>query len=79
MFFLQKEIKKDKKKVVGFEGGGGGCTVGYLSLWPNWKGKKKQKQKTKKKTKKKRTAITRVKYLTCVVMYCKSNVYIDIL
>ena len=32
MFFLQKDISKDKQKLVGFEGGGGGGGVhGRLS------------------------------------------------
>ena len=33
MFFFQKDISKDNKKLVGFEGGGeaGVCTVGYLN------------------------------------------------
>jgi hypothetical protein len=40
-FFFQKDISKDNKKLVGFEGGGeaGVCTVGYLSQWPNGIGK----------------------------------------
>ena len=36
MVFFQKDISKDNKKLVGFEGGGeageaGVCTVGYLN------------------------------------------------
>jgi hypothetical protein len=32
MFFFQKDISKDKKNSVGFEGGG--VHVGYLGPWP---------------------------------------------
>ena len=41
MFVFQKDVSKDKHKLVGLEGGGG-CMVGYLSPWPFgfYKGKK---------------------------------------